>query len=46
LQRAIEKAGGDRERALRNVCRAFGVKSADRLPSAILTAAISLIADS
>ena len=33
LVRAIAKAGGDRERAIRNVCRLHGVKGFDALPS-------------
>jgi hypothetical protein len=29
LRRAIEKAQGDRDRAIRNVCRLYGVKAID-----------------
>ncbi len=35
LMRAIEKAGGDRERAIRNVCRLYHVKDLDALPAHI-----------
>jgi hypothetical protein len=32
LRHAVEKAAGDRERALRNVCRLYGVRALDALP--------------
>ena len=32
LRHAVEKSAGDRERAIRNVCRLYGVKSLDALP--------------
>ena len=33
LMRAITEAHSDRERAIRNVCRLYGVKSLDALPA-------------
>ena len=38
LRHAIEKAHGDRERAIRNVCRLYGVSKLDALPGAIRAA--------
>ena len=38
LVRAIAKADGDRERAIRNVCRLYGVKDFDALPAHIRSA--------
>jgi hypothetical protein len=35
LRHAIEKAAGDRERAIKNICRLYGVKTLDALPGAI-----------
>jgi hypothetical protein len=32
LRHAVEKADGDRERAIRNVCRLYGIKTLDALP--------------
>jgi hypothetical protein len=43
LRHAIEKAHGDRERAVRNVCRLYGVKSLDALPPGIRTTALALL---
>ena len=43
LHRAIEKAHGDRDRAIRNVCRLFGVKAIDALPGAIRAATLALL---
>ena len=43
LQRAIDKADGDRERALRNVCRLYGVNRLDALPGAIRAATLALL---
>ena len=43
LRHAVEKAEGDRERALRNICRLYGVKTLDALPSALRTAALTLL---
>jgi hypothetical protein len=34
---------GDRERAIRNVCRLYGVKAIDALPRAIRAAALALL---
>jgi len=43
LRHAIEKAHGDRERAIRNVCRLHGVSKLDALPGAIRAAALALL---
>jgi len=43
LRRAVEKAGGDRERAIRNVCRLYGVSGLDALPGAIRSAVTALL---
>ena len=43
LRHAVEKAAGDRERAIRNVCRLYGVKAIDALPRAIRAAALALL---
>jgi len=43
LRPAIEKAAGDRERAVRNVCRLYGVKTLDALPGAIRAATLALL---
>ena len=43
LQRAIDKAHGDREQAIRNVCRLYGVKAIDALPGAIRAATLALL---
>jgi SNF2 family DNA or RNA helicase len=43
LHRAIEKAQGDRDRALRNVCRLYGVKTLDALSGAIRPATLALL---
>ena len=43
LRHAIEKAQGDRERALRNVCRLYGVKALDALPLGIRATALALL---
>ena len=43
LQRAIDKADGDREHALRNVCRLYGVNRLDALPGAIRAATLALL---
>jgi hypothetical protein len=39
---AVEKAHGDRDQAIRNVCRLYGVKTLDALPSAIRAATLAL----
>ena len=43
LQRAIEKAQGDRDQAIHNVCRLYGVKVIDALPGAIRAATLALL---
>jgi hypothetical protein len=43
LHRAIEKAHGDRDQAIRNVCRLYGVKAIDALPGAIRAATLALL---
>jgi hypothetical protein len=43
LQRVIEKAHGDRDQAIRNVCRLHGVKALDALPGAIRAATLALL---
>ena len=43
LRHAAAKAHGDRERAIRNVCRLYGVNRLDALPGAIRTATLALI---
>jgi hypothetical protein len=46
LRHAVEKAHGDCERALRNVCRLYGVSRVELLPSAIRAATLALIGNS
>jgi hypothetical protein len=46
LRHAVEKASGDRERAIRNVCRLYGVKTLDALPGAIQAATLALLGTS
>ena len=41
LRHAVEKAAGDRERAVRNVCRLYGVKALDALPPGIRAIALA-----
>jgi hypothetical protein len=43
LHRAVDKAQGDRDRAVRNVCRLYGVKTIDALPGAIRAATLALL---
>jgi hypothetical protein len=43
LRRAIDKAHGDRDRAIRNVCRLYGVKAVEALPGAIRAATLALL---
>ena len=43
LRRAVEKAAGDRERAIRNVCRLYGVRALAALPPGIRTTALALL---
>jgi hypothetical protein len=43
LRHAVEKAAGDRERAICNVCRLYGVKTLDALPPGIRATALTLL---
>ena len=43
LRHAIDKASGDRERAIRNVCRLYGVNRLDALPGAIRSTVAALL---
>jgi hypothetical protein len=43
LRRAVEKAHGDRDRAIGFVCRLYNVRTLDALPGAIESAALALI---
>jgi hypothetical protein len=43
LRHAIEKAHGDRDQAIRNVCRLYDVKTIDALPGAIRAATLALL---
>jgi hypothetical protein len=43
LRHAVEKAAGDRGRAIRNVCRLYGVKTLDALPPGIRATALALL---
>jgi hypothetical protein len=43
LRRAVDKANGGRERAIRNVCRLYGVNRLEALPGAIRAAALALL---
>lgn len=43
LRHAVDKAHGDRDRAIRNVCRLYGVGRIDALPGAIRAAALALL---
>ena len=43
LRHAVEKAAGDRERAIHNVCRLYGVKALDALPPGIRATALALL---
>jgi hypothetical protein len=43
LRHAVEKAQGDRERAIRNVCRLYGVNRLDALPGAIREPTLALL---
>jgi hypothetical protein len=46
LRHAVEKAYGNRDRAIRNVCRLYGVGRLELLPSAIRAATLALVGDS
>jgi hypothetical protein len=43
LRHAIEKAHGDRERAIKFVCRLYHIRSLDALPGAIRAATLALL---
>ena len=43
LRHAVEKARGDRDRAIRNVCRLYGVKAVEALPGAVRAATLVLL---
>jgi hypothetical protein len=43
LRHANEKAAGDRERAIRNVCRLYGANRLDALPPGIRATALALL---
>jgi hypothetical protein len=43
LRHAVDKAAGDRERAIKNICRLYGVKTLDALPGAIRAATLALL---
>ena len=43
LRHAIEKAAGDRERAIRNVCRLYTVNRFDALPGTVRSAILALL---
>jgi hypothetical protein len=43
LRHAVEKAAGNRDRAIRNVCRLYGVKMLDALPPGIRATALALL---
>jgi hypothetical protein len=43
LRHAVEKAHGDRDQAIRNVCRLYGVKAIDALPGAIQATTLALL---
>ena len=43
LRHAVEKAAGDRDRAIRYVCRLYGVKTLDALPGAIQATTLALL---
>jgi hypothetical protein len=43
LRHAVEKAHGDGDQAIRNVCRLYGVKAIDALPGAIQATTLALL---
>jgi hypothetical protein len=43
LRRAIDKAHGDRDQAIRNLCRLYGVKTIDAQPGAVRAATLALL---
>jgi hypothetical protein len=40
---AIDKAHGDSDQAIRNLCRLYGVKTIDALPGAVRAATLALL---
>jgi hypothetical protein len=46
LRRAVQKAEGGRGRAIRNVCRLYGVGNLDALPGATRSVVAGLLGDS
>ncbi len=45
LDAAVVKAAGDRERAVKNVCKLYSVNRLNALPGAIKAATLALIGD-
>jgi hypothetical protein len=43
LRHAVEKAAGDQDRAIRNVCRLYGVNRLDALSGGIRASALALL---
>ena len=43
LRHAVEKAAGNRERAIRNVCRLYAMNRFDALPGTIRTVMLALL---
>ena len=43
LRHAVEKAAGDRERVIKNVCRLYGVNRLDALPPGIRATTLALL---
>jgi hypothetical protein len=43
LRHAVEKAAGDRERAIRNICRLYGVNRLDALLPGVRATALALL---
>jgi hypothetical protein len=43
LRHAVKNAAGDRDRAIRYVCRLYGVKTVEALPGAIRAATLALL---
>ena len=43
LRRAVEKAHGDREKAIAFVCRLYNVRTLDALPGAVRGAVVALL---
>jgi hypothetical protein len=43
LRRAVAKANGDRDRAIKAICRLYTVPDFDHLPAPVRSAAVSLL---